>query len=345
MQTIHTSARTTASDMPIGSPTAARVLEVQQLSTAFRSRVGPLTAVDRVSFDVAQGEVVALVGESGSGKSVTALSIMGLLDARVAAVTGGRILFEGQDLTRLPESELRALRGDRMAMIFQEPMSSLNPSLSIGRQMTEGLELHRGLPSAEARKQAQALLASVGIADPERRLAAYPHEMSGGMRQRVMVAMALACKPRLLLADEPTTALDVTTQAQILDLIQVLTAQTGTAVLLITHDLGLVARYAQRVNVMYSGRLVEQADARQLFAHPSHPYTRGLLASIPRLDTPRLRELSAIEGLPPALDERDEGCAFRSRCPLADARCSAAQTWVEIAPGHRAACWRAQEAA
>ena len=344
MHSIQTTPRTTASDMPIGSPTAARVLEVQHLSTAFRSRAGPLIAVDHVSFDIAQSEVVALVGESGSGKSVTALSIMGLLDTRVAAVTGGRIRFEGQDLTRLPESELRALRGNRMAMIFQEPMSSLNPSVRIGRQMTEGLELHRGLPPAEARRQAQTLLTSVGIADPERRLAAYPHEMSGGMRQRVMVAMALACKPRLLLADEPTTALDVTTQAQILDLIQALTAQTGTAVLLITHDLGLVARYAQRVNVMYSGRLVEQADARQLFARPSHPYTRGLLASIPRLDTPRQRELLAIEGLPPALDQRDAGCAFRTRCPLANARCSAVQTWVEIAPGHQAACWRAQEA-
>jgi oligopeptide/dipeptide ABC transporter ATP-binding protein len=318
------------------------VLSVRELSTVFYSRSGPLTAVDQVSFDVQEGEVVALVGESGSGKSVTALSIMGLLDSRVASTTGGTIEFEGVDLRTMPEHALCHLRGNRIAMIFQEPMTSLNPSLTIGRQLTEGLEVHRGIRHHDALRQAEVLLGSVGISDPARRLGAFPHEMSGGMRQRVMVAMALSCKPRLLIADEPTTALDVTTQAQILDLIKTLTAQSGTAVVLITHDLGLVARYAQRVNVMYSGRLVEQASVHRLFEQPRHPYTRGLLASMPRLDLPRQESLLAIEGLPPNLDERDAGCAFRARCPLAAARCSETQPWVEVAPGHRAACWRAE---
>jgi oligopeptide transport system ATP-binding protein len=328
--------------MPSGTPASgATVLGVRELTTVFYGRSGALTAVDRVSFDVSEGEVVALVGESGSGKSVTALSIMGLLDRRVAAIAGGEIRFEGIDLRNLRESDLCNLRGNRIAMVFQEPMTSLNPSLTIGRQLTEGLEVHRGTAHREALQQAEALLTAVGIPDPARRLSAYPHEMSGGMRQRVMVAMALSCKPRLLIADEPTTALDVTTQAQILDLIKALTAQTGTAMLLITHDLGLVARYAQRVNVMYSGRLVEQAAVERLYALPQHPYTRGLLASMPRLDVPRQGSLVAIEGLPPAPEERDAGCAFRARCTVAAARCSEAQSWVDIAPGHRAACWRA----
>ncbi len=300
--------------------------------------------MDRVSFDVAEGEIVALVGESGSGKSVTALSIMGLLDSRVAEVTGGKIEFDGADLRTMTEQQLCQLRGNRIAMVFQEPMTSLNPSLTIGRQLTEGLEVHQGISHSEAMRQAATLLASVGISDSAQRLDTYPHEMSGGMRQRVMVAMALSCRPRLLIADEPTTALDVTTQAQILDLIGVLTSQTGTAVVLITHDLGVVARYAKRVNVMYGGRLVEQAPVRRLFAEPHHPYTRALLASMPRLDRPRQDSLMAIEGLPPSLDERDSGCTFRTRCQLAMARCSEPQPWVEIAPGHRAACWRAAEA-
>ncbi len=322
-------------------PAGAPVLSVHELSTVFYGRSGPLTAVDRVSFDVAEGEVVALVGESGSGKSVTALSIMGLLDSRVASIAGGTIEFDGADLRAMHEHEFCRLRGNRIAMVFQEPMTSLNPSLTIGRQLTEGLEVHRGISHHDALRQAEALLGSVGISDPSRRLGGYPHEMSGGMRQRVMVAMALSCRPRLLIADEPTTALDVTTQAQILDLIKTLTAQSGTAVVLITHDLGLVARYAKRVNVMYSGRLVEQAGVQRLFAQPQHPYTRGLLASMPRLDLPRQDSLMAIEGLPPDLEERDVGCAFRTRCPVAAARCSEPQPWVDIVPGHRAACWRA----
>lgn len=319
------------------------LLAVSELSTVFYGRTGPLTAVDRISFDVAEGEIVALVGESGSGKSVTALSIMGLLDSRIAAVTGGKVLFDGTDLRAMSEKQLSQLRGNRIAMVFQEPMSSLNPSLTIGRQLTEGLEVHKGISHSEATEQALTLLKSVGIADPAQRLDSYPHEMSGGMRQRVMVAMALSCRPRLLIADEPTTALDVTTQAQILDLIGTLTSQIGTAVVLITHDLGVVARYAKRVNVMYGGRLVEQALVQRLFAEPQHPYTRALLASMPRLDRPRQDSLLAIEGLPPSLSERDEGCTFRARCPQAVSRCSEFQPWVDILPGHRAACWRANE--
>jgi oligopeptide/dipeptide ABC transporter ATP-binding protein len=228
-----------------------------------------------------------------------------------------------------------------MAMVFQEPMTSLNPTLTIGRQLSESLELHDSLTRSEAKHRVRSLLHSVGIADPDRRLNAYPHELSGGMRQRVMVASALSCSPRLLLADEPTTALDVTTQAQILELIEQLAAQSGTAVLLITHDLGLVARHADQVNVMYAGRLVERAPVASLFATPAHPYTRALLAAVPRLDRPRGDTSSAIDGLPPALDERDDGCAFRARCPLASERCAEPQAWVRVASQHVAACWRA----
>jgi oligopeptide/dipeptide ABC transporter ATP-binding protein len=329
------------SDMNVSDARSGALLEVHELSTVFRTRRGEFAAVDRVSFDVAAGEIVALVGESGSGKSVTALSVMGLLDPRVAMVSGGVMRLEGSDLRSLTADALRRLRGKTMAMIFQEPMTSLNPTLTIGRQLSESLELHDSLTRTEAKHRVRSLLHSVGIADPDRRLNAYPHELSGGMRQRVMVASALSCSPRLLLADEPTTALDVTTQAQILELIEQLAAQSGTAVLLITHDLGLVARHADQVNVMYAGRLVERAPVASLFATPAHPYTRALLAAVPRLDRPRGDTSSAIDGLPPALDERDDGCAFRARCPLASERCAEPQAWVRVASQHVAACWRA----
>lgn len=335
-------ARVVTSDMkpdPAGRTTA--LLQVRELTTVFKTRAGSLAAVDRVSFDVGQGEIAALVGESGSGKSVTALSIMGLLDPRVASVTGSRLMFEGTDLRALSSDALRRLRGSTLSMVFQEPMTSLNPTMTIGRQLSESLELHQRLARSEARDRVRAMLQAVGISDPERRLAAYPHELSGGMRQRVMVASALSCSPRLLLADEPTTALDVTTQAQILELIEALAARSGTAVLLITHDLGLVARHAKRVNVMYAGRLVEQAPVHSLFAHPAHPYTRALLASVPRLDRPRQTAVAAIEGLPPALDQRDEGCAFRARCPMAMPRCAEPQPRVNLGAEHVAACWQA----
>jgi len=335
-------ARAVTYDMkPDSTGQTAALLQVRELTTVFKTRAGALAAVDRVSFDVGEGEIVALVGESGSGKSVTALSIMGLLDPRVATVTGGRLIFGGADLRKLSLDALRRLRGKTMSMVFQEPMTSLNPTLTIGRQLSESIELHQRLTRSEARDRARVMLQAVGISDPERRLAAYPHELSGGMRQRVMVASALSCSPRLLLADEPTTALDVTTQAQILELIEELAAGSGTAVLLITHDLGLVARHAKRVNVMYAGRLVEQAPVHSLFAKPAHPYTQALLASVPRLDRPRESAVSAIEGLPPALDQRDEGCAFRARCPMAMPRCAEPQPWVSLGVEHIAACWRA----
>ena len=335
-------ARAVTSDMkPDSTGQTAALLQVRELTTVFKTRAGALAAVDRVSFDVGEGEIVALVGESGSGKSVTALSIMGLLDPRVAMVTGGRLMFEGADLRKLSLDALRRLRGKTMSMVFQEPMTSLNPTLTIGRQLSESIELHQRLTRSEARDRARVMLQAVGISDPERRLAAYPHELSGGMRQRVMVASALSCSPRLLLADEPTTALDVTTQAQILELIEELAAGSGTAVLLITHDLGLVTRHAKRVNVMYAGRLVEQAPVHSLFAKPAHPYTQALLASVPRLDRPRESAVSAIEGLPPALDQRDEGCAFRARGPMAMPRCAEPQPWISLGVEHIAACWRA----
>jgi len=320
---------------------ARPVLAVRDLTTVFRGRDRGLVAVDHVSFDVHEGEIVALVGESGSGKSVTALSIIGLLDRQVAAIAAGSVLLDGQDLRALDPQALRRLRGDRIAMVFQEPMTSLNPTLTVGRQLTEALEIHRGMDARSARTAATEALRSVGIPDPDRRLAAYPHEMSGGMRQRVMVAIALSCQPRLLLADEPTTALDVTTQAQILDLVKALAAQSRTAVLLITHDLGLVARYAHRVNVMYGGRLVEQGPTQAVFNRPRHPYTRALLASIPRIDAPRRDRLQAIDGMPPTLAERDAGCAFRARCIEASAACAQPQAWQGAEGTHRAACWRA----
>ncbi|MGH8680697.1 MAG: ABC transporter ATP-binding protein, partial [Burkholderiales bacterium] len=279
----------------------ATLLEVRNLKTTFLTRGGVVRAVDGVSWDVQEGETVALVGESGCGKSVSALSIMQLVAPPAGRIEGGEILFKGRDLLKLTEEEMRHVRGREIAMIFQEPMTSLNPVLTIGRQLTEGLEIHLNMTLEQSRARAIELLALVGIPDPERRLAQYPHHFSGGMRQRMMIAMALACNPSLILADEPTTALDVTIQAQILELMQDLSRRLGVAMLIITHNLGVVARYADRVNVMYAGRIIERATAAELYANPLHPYTLGLLRSVPRLDEPRRARLAPIEGQPPDL--------------------------------------------
>jgi oligopeptide/dipeptide ABC transporter ATP-binding protein len=320
------------------------LLEVQSLTTEFATRAGTVRAVDGVSWTVEEGETVALVGESGCGKSVSALSIMRLVAAPAGRIVGGRVLFRGRDLLTLPEEEMRRVRGREIAMIFQEPMTSLNPVLSIGRQLTEGLEIHLGRSPAAARARAAELLGMVGIPDPERRLAQYPHQFSGGMRQRMMIAMALACEPALILADEPTTALDVTIQAQILELLRDLSRRLGVAMLIITHTLGVVARYADRVNVMYAGRIVEGGTAAELYARPRHPYTLGLLRSVPRLDEPRRSRLTPIEGQPPDLTRLPAGCAFVPRCAFAVDRCTAERPALRPvgADAHLSACWEAE---
>jgi oligopeptide/dipeptide ABC transporter ATP-binding protein len=320
------------------------LLEVKNLKTHFVTRSGVVRAVDDVSWDVGESETVALVGESGCGKSVSALSIMRLVAGPAGRIVGGEVLFKGRDLLKLSDEEMRHVRGREIGMIFQEPMTSLNPVLSIGRQLTEGLEIHLGLSPTEARGRAAELLGMVGIPDPERRLSQYPHQFSGGMRQRMMIAMALACKPSLILADEPTTALDVTIQAQILELMKDLSRRFGVAMLIITHNLGVVARYADRVNVMYAGKIIERGTAREIYANPRHPYTLGLLRSVPRLDEPRRARLDPIEGQPPDLTRLPNGCAFTPRCAFSVDRCRA-----EIPPlravngaGHVSACWEAE---
>ncbi len=319
------------------------LLDVRHLSTQFTTRGGVVRAVDDVSWDIREGETVALVGESGCGKSVSALSIMRLIAEPAGRIVGGEVWFRGRDLLRLGEEEMRRVRGREIAMIFQEPMTSLNPVLTIGRQLTEGLEIHLGLDGARATARAAELLGMVGIPDPERRLAQYPHQFSGGMRQRIMIAMALACEPALVLADEPTTALDVTIQAQILELMKALSRRLGVAMLMITHNLGVVARYADRVNVMYAGRIVERGNARELYARPRHPYTLGLLRSVPRLDAPRRARLHPIEGQPPDLARLPRGCAFAPRCGFRVERCLAERPALEPAgsDGHVSACWQA----
>ena len=319
----------------------AKLLDVLDLETHFATRGGVVRAVDGVSWDVEEGETVALVGESGCGKSVSALSIMRLVAAPAGRIVGGRILFKGRDLLALSEEEMRRVRGREIAMIFQEPMTSLNPVLSIGRQLTEGLEIHLGMAPSAARDRAVELLAMVGIPDPARRLPQYPHQFSGGMRQRMMIAMALACNPALILADEPTTALDVTIQAQILELLKNLSRRLGVAMLIITHNLGVVARYADRVNVMYAGRIVERGTARELYADPRHPYTLGLLRSVPRLDEPRRSRLAPIDGQPPDLSRLPPGCAFNPRCGFRVERCEHEVPPLLQAggPGRVSACW------
>ena len=321
------------------------LLDVRSLSTQFATRHGVVRAVDDVSWDVREGETVALVGESGCGKSVSALSIMRLVAPPAGRIVGGQIMFKGRDLLTLSEDEMRRVRGREIAMIFQEPMTSLNPVLTVGRQLTEGLEIHLGMSPEAARTRAIELLGMVGIPDPARRLGQYPHQFSGGMRQRMMIAMALACEPALVLADEPTTALDVTIQAQILELMRDLSRRLGAAMLIITHNLGVVARYADRVNVMYAGRIIERGTARELYANPRHPYTLGLLRSVPRLDEPRRARLAPIEGQPPDLSRLPDGCAFVPRCAFRVERCLTERPPLrDIGEGgHVTACWEAEQ--
>jgi len=319
------------------------LLDVRNLQTQFLTRGGVVRAVDGVSWDVQEGETVALVGESGCGKSVTALSIMRLVAPPAGRIVGGQVLFKGRDLLALNEEEMRHVRGREIGMVFQEPMTSLNPVLTIGRQLTEGLEIHLGMSPAQARTRAEELLGLVGISDPARRLRQYPHQFSGGMRQRMMIAMALACNPSLVLADEPTTALDVTIQAQILELMKDLSRRLGVAMLIITHNLGVVARYADRVNVMYAGRIIERGTAREIYHSPRHPYTLGLLRSVPRLDEPRRARLAPIEGQPPDLTRLPPGCAFAPRCGFRVERCGREVPPLEPVNerGHVSACWEA----
>jgi oligopeptide/dipeptide ABC transporter ATP-binding protein len=317
------------------------LLQVENLRTHFSTDDGEFPAVDGVSFSVHAGQTLAIVGESGSGKSVTALSIMGLIPNPPGRIAGGSIRFEGRELIGLPKRELQALRGNGMAMIFQEPMSSLNPVFTVGQQIIESLQCHQNLSDSEARSRALQMLEKVRIPAPEQRLNEHPHKLSGGMRQRAMIAMALANSPRLLIADEPTTALDVTIQAQILALMHSLQKDSGTAIVLITHDLGVVAEVADSVVVMYAGRVVEQAPVQALFETPQHPYTVGLLGSMPRLDGQATR-LAAIAGQVPPPLPRPVGCAFAERCPFAQDRCHAeAPPLRDIGGGHLSACWLA----
>ena len=317
------------------------LLAVEGLRTHFTTDEGEFPAVDGVSFCVTAGRTLAIVGESGCGKSVTALSIMGLVPNPPGRIAGGSIRFEGRELLGLHKREMQNLRGNGMAMIFQEPMSSLNPAFTIGDQIVEGLMRHRPLTRAQAAERAVAMLTKVRIPAPELRFHEHPHKLSGGMRQRAMIAMALACEPRLLIADEPTTALDVTIQAQILDLMHSLQQETGTAVILITHDLGVVAEVADDVVVMYAGRVVEQGPVQALFDLPQHPYTIGLLGSIPRLNGEQTR-LAAIHGQVPNPMRLPPGCSFAERCPFADAQCRAAAPPLRpVGEGHASACWKA----
>jgi oligopeptide/dipeptide ABC transporter ATP-binding protein len=326
--------------MPDSAPAATDpLLSVAGLSVAFDTDEGERRVVEDASFSIGAGETLGLVGESGCGKSVTAMSIMRLLPSPPSRALAGRILFEGVDLLALAPDAMRALRGDRIGMVFQEPMTSLNPVFSVGYQIEEVLRLHRRLGRAEARRQALDMLRLVGIGAPERRLDQYPHQLSGGLRQRVMIAIALVCRPQLLIADEPTTALDVTIQAQILDLLRRLKREMGMALLLITHDLGVVAEMCDRVVVMYAGRIVEQASALDLFRRPRHPYTAGLLAAMPRL-VEKGGKLPSIPGTVPAPGKRGQGCSFADRCPRVQARCRAERPGLEdVEPGHGAACW------
>ncbi len=317
------------------------LLEVRNLTTRFKVDGGEFAAVEDVSFTVAAGRTLGIVGESGCGKSVTSLSIMGLLPRGQGRIAAGSICFDGVDLVQLAEPGMRALRGNRIAMIFQEPMTSLNPAFTVGDQLIEGIRCHSDLGYAEARERAIEMLRQVRIPSPEQRINDYPHKLSGGMRQRVMIAMALSSKPGLLIADEPTTALDVTIQAQVLELMRTLRAETGTAIMLITHDLGVIAELADEVAVMYSGRIVERASVQRLFAEPQHPYTIGLLGSIPKLHLDQER-LAAIEGQVPTPMSNLQGCRFSPRCPFADERCrTLSPPLIDLGHGHEAACWKA----
>jgi len=325
-------------------------LVVERLSTYFYTRQGIVKAVDDVSFTVRRGEALAIVGESGCGKSITALSLMRLVPEPPGRIVQGSVVLDGVDLLRLDEPAMRQVRGNDISMIFQEPMTSLNPVMTIGRQIAEAVILHQGLARGAALAKATDMLRLVRIPEPEQRVREYPHQLSGGMRQRAMIAMALACNPKILIADEPTTALDVTIQAQILDLIVELQRKLGSAMILITHDLGVVAETARRVIVMYAGRKVEEATVEELFARPLHPYTRGLMASIPRLGlmrgetTATAERLQEIPGMVPALTDLPQGCAFAPRCAFAQDHCrDEYPPYEEKQPGHWAACWRSNE--
>jgi oligopeptide transport system ATP-binding protein len=317
-----------------------KLLEVRNLKTQFFTQDGVVHAVNGISYHVNTGETVAIVGESGSGKSVGVMSLIRLIPQPPGKIVDGEVLFDGQDLLKLKEDELRDIRGNRIAMIFQDPMTSLNPVLTIGRQITEALELHLHMNKEQARKRAVQLLEMVGIPGADSRLDDYPHQFSGGMRQRVMIAMGLSCDPQLLIADEPTTALDVTIQAQIVDLTRRLQDELGMAIIWITHDLGVVAGMADRVLVMYSGFIVEEGNVNDLYARPRHPYTLGLLRSIPRLDLGRQKRLIPIDGLPPDLLEPPTHCPFAPRCAFVQEKCwQENPPLVEVTPGHKAACW------
>jgi peptide/nickel transport system ATP-binding protein len=325
-------------------------LDVEGLQTYFFTRQGVVKAVDGVSFQLKKGEVLGIVGESGCGKSITALSVMRLVPDPPGKIVGGRVTLDGVDLLERTDEEMRAIRGNEISMIFQEPMTSLNPVLTIGYQISEALTLHQGLSKTAALERAREMLDVVKIPEAAQRIREYPHQLSGGMRQRAMIAMALACNPKVLIADEPTTALDVTIQAQILDLIVNLQRDLGTAVILITHDLGVIAETAQRVVVMYAGRKVEEAGVEALFAEPMHPYTHGLLASVPHLDSmrgadkPVVERLAEIPGIVPALVDLPDGCVFAPRCPHSDAKCEAQYPpYEQRNEGHWVACWHSDK--
>jgi len=322
----------------------ATLLEVKDLKTHFFTMDGVVKAVDGVSYDIEEGETLGLVGESGCGKSVSALSVMRLIPNPPGEIVSGEILLDGEDILKVDMEDMRNIRGAKISMVFQEPMTSLNPVLTVERQLTETLQLHMGMSKEEAQNEGVNLLTRVGIPDPETRIKQYPHQFSGGMRQRVMIAMALSCNPRLIIADEPTTALDVTIQAQILDLMKSLTTEFGVALIVITHNLGVVARYADRVNIMYAGKVIERGDAREIYANPRHPYTVGLLRSVPRLDLPRRAKLDPIEGQPPDLIHLPGGCSFAPRCKWAVDKCKTdIPELTEAGEGHLSACWRAED--
>ncbi|MBF8267361.1 MAG: transporter ATP-binding protein [Dehalococcoidia bacterium] len=316
-----------------------KLLDVKDLATYFFTPEGVVKAVDGITYDLNEGETLGLVGESGCGKSVSALSVMRLI-AKPGKIAAGEVIFNGQNLLELSDDEMRHVRGKDIAMIFQEPMTSLNPVLTIGTQLIEPLMLHLHMDKQAALNRAAELLEMVGIPEAKPRLADYPHQYSGGMRQRVMIAMGLSCNPKILIADEPTTALDVTIQAQILELIQRLNKELGTSVLIITHNLGVVARYADRVNVMYAGKIIERGSSRDIYKHPRHPYTLGLLASVPRLDESVKEKLIPIEGFPPDLIELPKGCSFMARCRYAIDRCATEiPPLMAVSEGHTSACW------
>ncbi len=316
------------------------LLEVKDLKTYFHTDHGLVKAVDGISYDLGEGETLGLVGESGCGKSVGALSILQLIPNPPGRIEGGEIIFRGRNLLKASAEEIRDIRGNSIAMVFQEPMTSLNPVLTVGYQIGEALELHQNMSRTEARKEVSNLLKMVGIPDVERRIEDYPHQFSGGMRQRVMIAMALSCNPKLLIADEPTTAVDVTIQAQLLEIIKDLTTRLGTAVIIITHNLGVVARHVNRMAVMYAGRIVEIGTARDVYSRPSHPYTIGLLASVPRLDKPRTARLIPVDGQPPSLVNLPRGCSFYPRCSFRIERCREERPELgEVENGHHSACF------